>query len=289
MKKRLAVLGPAGTHSDAAAAHFNNLVGNVFAPVLYDEIGDALVAAIDESVDAAFVPVENSLEGAINVTLDFLAAADGLSVTHELVWSVKNVLAAKCPAKEVRQIYSHPQPVSQCRRFLRENFPNAEIIKVGSTAKAAATVAQEPREKYAAALCSRRAAALNGLSVLSENIEDSPNNCTRFFAVAGASAAKERSGESFAGDATDEKTLVICRIDGREAGSLLKVLEEFAALGVNLTRIESRPARTILGEYIFFFDVQSNTTAAVRERALNAVAQRSLWLKNVGTFPVLTA
>ncbi len=283
--KKLAILGPAGTHSEAAALYFNEVTGNVYTPVLYDEIFDALTATTNGETDAAFVPVENSLEGAINVTLDFLAAADDLTVVRELVWTVRNVLAAKGAAKDIARIYSHTQPISQCRRFLRGNFPEAEIIKVSSTAKAASVVAAEA-DHSCAAICTKRAAKLHGLGVVAENIEDTVANCTRFFLLTKKDAALPEIAPAAAD--TDERTLIICRIDGREAGSLLKVLEEFALRGVNLTRIESRPARTKLGEYIFFFDVESNTVApSKREAAIAAVTARSLWLKNLGTFRVL--
>ena len=285
MAKKLAILGPKGTHSEAAALYFNNVTGGIYIPVLYDEIFEALTATEIGETDAAFVPVENSLEGAINVTLDFLAATDKLTVARELVWTVRNVLAAKCAAKGIAHVYSHAQPISQCRHFLHENFPNAEIVKVASTAKAASIVADTDAARDSAALCTKRAAELRNLSVIAENIEDIAANCTRFFLL----TKKDAPPPIFpADDDTDERTLVICRIDGREAGSLLRVLEEFAVRGVNLTRIESRPARTKLGEYIFFFDVESNTPPAQRNEALAAVNARSLWLKNLGTFRVMT-
>ena len=280
MQEKLAVLGPPGTHSEAAAFFLNEIAGNIYAPVEYEEIYDALAAAAKGDTDAAIVPVENSLEGAINITLDFLAATNSLFVTREIVWTVKNVLAAKCPAANIKKIYSHAQPISQCQNYLRKNFPRVETIRVSSTAKAAKIVAGSEESVGAAAICTEGAANLNNLTVISSGIADTQTNCTRFFELRHAPLPAET--------ATD-KTLVVCRIDGREAGSLLKVLEEFAKRGVNLTRIESRPARTQLGEYIFFFDIEANTDEKTRQAAILAVEKRSLWLKNVGSFPVIIA
>ena len=282
MAEKLAVLGPPGTHSEAAARYLNGLLGGIYEQEEYEEIYDALRAAAVGETAAAFVPVENSLEGAINVTLDFLAATDELKVTREIVWSVKNILAAK-NAGDIRKIYSHAQPISQCQNYLRQHFSHAEIVKVSSTAKAAQIVGAA--DVGAAAICTARAAELNGLKVIAENIEDTDANCTRFFEL----RRTPRNGYDKYNEERGDKTLIICRIDGRTAGSLLKVLEEFAVRGVNLTRIESRPARTQLGEYIFFFDVESNTDKKTRDEAIEAVAKRSLWLKNVGTFRVTAA
>lgn len=274
---KLAILGPQGTHSEAAAVYLNGLLDNAYELVPFGEIYDALVAVEDGRAEAAFVPVENSLEGAVNITLDALATGDCFKVVRELIWPVRNELMAKCRFEDIKKIYSHPQPISQCRRFLRRYFPDTEIIKVASTARAAQLVAEEAPTD-GAAICTRRAGELNGLSAVVGGIQDNMENCTRFFEV------KRRTAENIL---PVDKTLVICNIDGAKSGSLLLVLEEFASRGVNLTRIESRPARTRLGEYVFFFDLEANTTQEAREEAIAAVKKRSIWLKDLGSFPVI--
>ncbi len=280
MKKKMAILGPKGTHSEDAALYLNK--SDEYELTEYEEIEDALLAAEKNEVDAALVPVENSLEGAINVTLDYLAASEKLVVARELIWPVHNALMAKesIDLAQIRRIYSHPQPISQCRTFLRKNCPKAQIIKVSSTAKAAETAADE---KKSAAVCAERGGALHGLSVLAKNIEDNSTNCTRFFEV------RNRENKDFPLDQKAQKSLVICRIDGRKAGALLEVLEEFAHREVNLTRIESRPARTRLGDYIFFFDIERGNSPKNEEEAVAAVKRRSIWLKFLGSFEVITA
>ncbi|MCI6751932.1 MAG: prephenate dehydratase, partial [Selenomonas bovis] len=229
-------------------------------------------------VASGFVPVENSLEGAIHVTLDTLARSEALVVAREVIWPVHNELMARCEAGAVRRIYSHAQPISQCRAYLSAHFPQAELVEVASTARAAKLVAAAPPEEGLAAICTARAGELYGLSPLAHEIQDSMANCTRFFEVV-------RRGMPLA--LPQEKLLIICQLDGSRAGSLVNVLQEFAVRGINMTRIESRPARTRLGDYIFFFDLETAVGEACIEAALAAVRAKCSWLKNLGAFPVL--
>lgn len=286
----MGVLGPRGTHSEAAAHYLAACLAaeGGLEMVLQPDIFDCLQAVEEGRVDSALVPVENSLEGAVNITLDTLAGSSGLSVMRELIWPVHNQLMAKCGAEEVIRIYSHPQPISQCRTFLREHYPQAEIIKTASTARAAELVGEEPAFLGWAAICPARAGRLYGLSTLAEEIQDNMANCTRFFQVSLDGGAAQQGPESAAGlSFKGDKLLVICQIDGHRPGALYGVLGEFARHGVNMTRIESRPARTELGAYIFFFDLELGTCeeAAWRE-AVSAVRSRSIWLKELGPFPV---
>ena len=277
-------LGPMGTHSEAAARWLSVQLARTgggerelrpFADI------DAVLHAVEAGeVASGFVPVENSLEGAIHVTLDTLARSEALVVAREVIWPVHNELMARCEAGAVRRIYSHAQPISQCRAYLSAHFPQAELVEVASTARAAKLVAAAPPEEGLAAICTARAGELYGLSPLAHEIQDSMANCTRFFEVV-------RRGTPPA--APQEKLLIICQLDGSRAGSLVNVLQEFAVRGINMTRIESRPARTRLGDYIFFFDLETAAGEACIEAALAAVRAKCSWLKNLGAFPVLQA
>lgn len=278
-KKKIGILGPQGTHSDAAATYLK--ATEDFRVVKYDEIHDALIAVQKGEIDSALVPVENSLEGSVNITLDILAKSENLMILRELVWPVHNCLFAKCSKDEIRRIYSHPQPISQCFHYIAENYPNAEIIKVASTAKAAQMVSKEPEENGSAAICAKLGGELNDLNLLAENIEDNNANCTRFFEV-----CRKENGSTVQ---NADKTMIICQIDGRRSGSLAEVLSEFSSRGINLTRIESRPARTELGAYIFFFDLEIDGRYDMVKVAVEAVRQRSIWLKDMGAFNVLDA
>ena len=281
--KTLGILGPKGTHSEEAALWLKKFLREDFKLEICADIFDVLTAVKDRKLDAGLVPVENSLEGSINITLDTLARSDTLEISRELVWKVKNFLMTKpqVEAGSIKKIFSHVQPLAQCRKFIHKNFPDAEIISTTSTARAAEIVAETVD---AAAICPERAGKLNGLVISAKDIQDNPNNFTRFFEI----KYRPRDAapiETFDGD----KVLLICQIDGSRAGSLCGVLQEFANRGVNMTRIESRPARTILGAYIFFFEIETDAGNDALKDSIRAVYDKSIWLKNLGVFPVIHA
>lgn len=283
--KKLGILGPPGTHSEAAAVWLNSTLEKKYELVIFPEIFEVLNAVEDAQIDSGFVPVENSLEGSINITLDTLARSDSLIVTRELIWPVHNHLTAKAGVKisDVKKIFSHPQPISQCQKYLRQKFFDVEIIKTTSTARAAEIVAASKAEEGFAAICTERAGQLNNLETLATEIQDNMANSTRFFEV--QRREKNFDFKNFDGD----KVLIICQIDGSCAGALCGVLEEFSERNVNMTRIESRPARTELGEYIFFFDLEVTPYRRLLYESIEAVRKKSIWLKNLGNFPVIHA
>ncbi len=281
--KKMGVLGPLGTHSEAAAQYLSRLLPERPELLVYPDIFAVIQAVEDGEVDSCLVPVENSLEGAINITLDTLARSDDLFVASELIWPVHNQLMARPGTQKICRIYSHPQPISQCRGYLQQHYPEAELIKVASTARAAEIVAKEPRGMGAAAICTKRGGELNGLVTVATEIQDNMANATRFFELRRMTAAPQ------APIGPAEKMLVICEIDGQKAGALYDVLKEFADRGVNMTRIESRPARTELGAYIFFFDLDVADNEEALRTSVAAVARKSKWLKDLGSFPVVRA
>ena len=280
--KKIGLLGPKGTHSEEAALWLKKFLREDWRLEICADIFDVLTAVREKSLDAGLVPVENSLEGSINVTLDTLARSDTLTVARELVWPVKNFLLTKPTAnvQAVQKIFSHAQPLAQCRNFLRKNFPEAEIVSTASTARAAEIVAEA--EENFAAIGTERAAKLHGLAA--KKIPADALNFTRFFEI----RHRPRDAaplETFDGD----KILLICQIDGSRAGSLCDVLNEFARRNENSTRIESRPARTILGAYIFFFEIETDAGDENLSEAIRAVYDKSIWLKNLGAFHVINA
>lgn len=280
MPKTMGVLGPKGTHSEAAATYLNGKLPEPCELVNFADIFDCLQAVEEGSVDAALVPVENSLEGSINITLDTLARSEDMEVARELIWPVHNQLMAKCQADAIKKIYSHPQPISQCRAFIHAHYPHAEIVKVASTARAAEIVAAAPASEGLAAICTKRAGQLLGLTPIASEIQDNMQNSTRFFEV-----RRRGTGTQVL---PKEKILIICQISGQNAGELYDLLREFAERGINMTRIESRPARTKLGAYIFFFDLVYTDHVALQE-SIEAVQKKTIWLKNLGVFPVIKA
>ncbi len=282
--KTVGILGPKGTHSEEAALWLKKFLREDWRLEICADIFDVLNAVKERKIDAGLVPVENSLEGSINITLDTLARSDTLTIARELVWQVKNFLMTRptVDAQSVTKIFSHAQPLAQCRKFLHKNFPDAEIVATNSTARAAELVANS--DENFAAICTERAGKLNGLTIAAKNIQDNPHNSTRFFEI----RYKPRDAapiETFDGD----KVLIICQIDGSRAGSLCDVLTEFARRNVNMTRIESRPARTILGAYIFFFELETDAGDEALRESIRAVYDKSIWLKNLGVFKVINA
>lgn len=276
----LGFLGPSGTHSEAAAMFLAERMEGGAELRPYSDIFSVMQAAADGEVDVCVVPVENSLEGAVNVTMDTLAQMDDLAIERELIWDIHNQLMAKDASAEVRTIYSHPQPLAQCRQYLKSHFPQAKLVATESTAKAAELVAAG--EAGAAAICTARAGELYGLSAIATEIQDSMTNSTRFYQL------RRRPVPALA-ESESGRAVIVCQIDGARAGSLCGVLEEFASRGVNMTRIISRPARTGLGVYIFFFDleIEAGKSRVPLEASIEAVREKSIWLKDLGRFPVL--
>lgn len=277
---RMGYLGPAGTHSEAAARFLLGQQSVSAELVPFADIYAAMSATTSGQVDTCLVPVENSLEGAINITLDTLAGGNRLVVEREFVWAVHNQLLGRGEASQAQTIYSHPQPFSQCREWLRRHCPKARLVETASTAAAARFAAQADPGARVAAIGTERAAELYGLAVLARDIEDNPHNYTRFYELRHAEPQRLPDGRT-------GKALVICDLDGSKPGALYSVLGEFAGRGINLSRIESRPCRTQFGEYLFFFDliVEPGNRAALRE-SIDAVRRRCLWLRDLGEFPV---
>ena len=276
----LGFLGPSGTHSEAAAMFLAEKMEGGAELRPYPDIFSVMQAAADGEVDVCVVPVENSLEGAVNVTMDTLAQMDDLAIEKELIWDIHNQLMAKKADAEIRTIYSHPQPLAQCRQYLKSHFPKAKLVATESTAKAAELVAGG--EVDAAAICTERAGELYGLFAVATEIQDSMTNSTRFYQL------RRRPVPALA-ESESGRAVIVCQIDGARAGSLCGVLEEFATRSVNMTRIISRPARTGLGVYIFFFDleIEAGKSREPLEASIEAVREKSIWLKDLGRFPVL--
>lgn len=274
----LGFLGPQGTHSESVALYWQQQFQPDWELKAYPSIYEAMQAVDAGEIDRCAVPVENSLEGSINITLDTLAHEFALQVELEIDWAVHNALLVKAGDISPQIIVSHAQPIAQCRNYLQREFPQAEIRQASSTARAAEIVAAAG-SGYAA-IGSLRAAQLYKLCVLRSDIQDNQNNCTRFFIL------KRPDSNLVCGT---DKTSLICQINGARAGSLCDILLELSKRDVNLTRIESRPARTGLGHYIFFFCIDAPSDRQNVREALAAVAQKSLWVKNLGSFPVIKA
>lgn len=276
--KKLAFLGPHGTNSEEAAIYMANLRKEKMNLVSYNTIQDAIQAVAQKDVDYCLVPVENSIEGSVRITLDTLAHDVDLMIESELIWSVHNQLLTKNPNAKIHTIISHIQPLAQCREYLKSHYPMAKTESVSSTARAA-----EKASCYGdgyAAIATKTAADLYNLQIIDTDIQDVEDNFTRFILLTNKDKVKKYQDVA--------NMMIICQIDGR-AGSLYELLGDFACRKVNMTRIESRPARTSLGEYIFFIEIDANVDKDILQEALMQASKKCFWLKNLGKFPVYKA
>jgi prephenate dehydratase len=273
---RVAYLGPAGTHSEEAL--------RASAPpdaeaVPYPTIYDAVIAVHEGAVDRAIVPIENALEGSVAVTLDTLTAeADRVRIEAEVVQPIHHCVIARTevPLAGVERVVSHPQATAQCARFLREHLPHADHVTAPSTADAVMTVCAEDGGR-AVALGSSLAAELYGCEVIATNVEDHPDNVTRFVWL----AREDEVGEP----GPDAKTSIVFWGGGDQSpGWLVDVLNEFAGRAVNLTRIESRPRRTGLGHYFFYVDLEGVAGSGPVKDALGAVRGHVEELRVLGSY-----
>jgi prephenate dehydratase len=270
---RVGYLGPAGTYTEEALrASAPQGIEEVPFPTIYDTV----MAVHDGKVDRAVVPIENALEGAVSATIDTLALdATDVRIVAEVDLPIHHcvVAAGELDLDEVKRVVSHPQATAQCRRFLRERLPGAEVVVAPSTADAVLSVRDSSGPDVA--LGSRLAAELYGCRVLAADVEDNPDNVTRFVWLA---PAAEAAGSG-------SKTSLVFWGSGDESpGWLVHALQELAGRGVNLTRIESRPRRISLGHYMFFLDLEGGADDPPVAEALAALSEQVEVLRVLGSY-----
>jgi prephenate dehydratase len=276
---RVGYLGPAGTVSHEALMTAPGANGYELVPL--PTLHAAVLAVHDGDVDRALVPIENSLEGAVSPTLDALAfETEDLAIVGELRHPVHHCLLAAAPLAldAVRTVVSHPQASGQCARFLRDTLPGAQVLAAPSTADAVRQVAAG--FESAAALGTRLAGTLYGCIVLLEDVEDDPSNETRFVWIARAGTEPvSAAGDRF------RTALVFWGAGSSGPGWLVRCLAEFATRDVNLTRIESRPLRQGLGEYMFFLDLDGRDSDPVVADAVAGLRAHADVVRVLGSFP----
>jgi chorismate mutase/prephenate dehydratase len=271
LEKELSVafLGPLGTFSEEAA---NKQFGGLTAPVQCSTIDEVFRTVASGKADYGVVPVENSTEGAIGRTLDLLMDTS-LSICGEIALAVHhNLLSKKSEKNQIRKLYSHAQSLSQCHEWLNQNLPGVERQAVVSNAEAARLAAEE---EGAAAVASRRAADLFGLNFLAENIEDDPKNTTRFLVLATHDVAP--SGR-------DKTSLVMAAKN--VPGAMVELLTPLARYQVSMTKLESRPSKMGMWEYVFFVDIEGHHEEAAVASALAELQQRASLIKVLGSYPI---
>jgi prephenate dehydratase len=274
---RVTYLGPAGTFTEDALR--DAAAGADLEPDPSPSVYAAIVAVQAGEADRAFVPFENSIEGAVRSTLDTIAFdAAGVTIVGEHDFPISHCLIARdeLPLDRIEVVLSHPQASAQCARFIRERLPGAEVRSASSTAEAVRLVSEH--DGPWAALGAASAAALYGATVLEDGVEDEPDNVTRFVWVA-------PDGTTPSGDPPWRTSLVFAELGEDHPGALVEALQEFSGREVNLTRIESRPLRRGLGRYMFFVDLEGAATDQAVEGAVEGLRGKAESVRVLGSYP----
>ena len=304
--KRIAHLGPIGTNAETAALAYVNWLSleetnSECTLCPYSTISQALEASASGLVDYSIVPVENSIEGSVTVTLDTLWRLNALRIKHALVLPISHALLSNAKSfNEIQKVYSHPQALAQCQSWLGKFIPGAQLIPANSTTEALEYL----QDSSIAAISAPRAAELYNLPILAHPINDYPDNYTRFWVLGRDGAeignAPKTDGSSITSatkptanshpDATSNctHTSLAFSVPANMPGTLVKPLQVFASRGINLSRIESRPTKRSLGEYIFFMDVEADVCSALVLEALDELKNHTEALKIFGCYTLLS-
>ncbi len=265
---RIAYLGPEGTFTEMAALGY---FGSSVERIPTASIEDVFRTVENGKADYGVVPIENSLEGTVNTTLDTFVDSP-LKIVGETFLRIRhNLVSNETDLKKIKRVYAHPQAIAQCRRWLSVNLPNVEFVETSSTAKAASVV---PLDKYSAAIASEVAAAKYDLKVIARGIEDNPLNYTRFWII----------GNRETNPTGEDKTTVICSVKDKP-GALYKLLEPFYEERINLTKIESRPSKRKAWDYLFFIDLEGHKSEEKVRRAINSAKEQTMFMKILGSYP----
>ena len=271
MVKRLSYLGPAGTYSEQAAFLYDSQAELLPFPTI-----PAVCRAVSDGVaDEGIVPIENSIEGSVVYTLDYLIGETDLSIFNEVVLPIDHCLMIRPGSnpRDVRIIYSHPQSLAQCRHFLEDNFPGAEPM--ASLSNSAAVSHMMESAHTAAAIAPQRAAELYGAEIIGRGIQDVTNNVTRFVLLGWQDHAPTGS----------DKTSLCFTFAEDAPGSLYSALGVFATRNINLVKIESRPTKESLGRYNFLVDCEGHRENGLLKEALSALQEQVSDLKVFGSYP----
>jgi len=265
--KKIGFLGPSGSYAEEAASRIDGEL------VPFDSIMEVMESLKQNEVDMGVVPIENSIEGSVGVTLDLLVHDYDLKIIGEIILPInhKLLLNKDTSIDEVKTVYSHVQALSQCRKFIEKM--NVNPVATSSTSMAAEMVKSQ---KYSAAIGTKKAAELYGLKIVADNIQDYDENSTRFIIL----------GKQFHSVTGKDKTSIAFSLNEDKPGGLYDVLGIFTKCNVNLTKIESRPSKKKLGKYIFFIDFQGHVDNIEVKNILNNIKNKVLYVKILGSYPM---
>ena len=271
MVKRIGFLGPIGTYTEEAALKYDQTAELLAFPTI-SSVGQAVSSGL---INQGVVPIENSLEGSVTFTLDLLISQSGLLISDEIVLPIQHYLLG-VPAirfSDIQEIYSHPQALAQCQTFLDQCFPHA--TRTASLSTVAAVTDMRNSTIPAAAIAPKRAAALHDVEIIGQDIQDNVNNVTRFVVLAAHDHI--RTG--------NDKTSICFSFTQDSPGVLYHVLGEFAERNINLAKIESRPTKEHLGQYIFLVDCEGHREELLVNEALTLISDRANMFKILGSYP----
>lgn len=271
---KIGYLGPAGSYSHEAACRCQTEFSELLEPVACAAFSAIVAGVEDGSLDYGIIPVENSTHGAVASVLDLLVNIQNCTVCGEVVLNIEHcLLSASTNPTDIKYVFSHEQALEQCRNFFRTRYPWMELIHCASTSQAC-ELAQKNGPSYGA-VAGFRAAGLYDLKIAAETIQDNQFNQTRFLLLGTREPAS--SGQ--------DKTSIVFAFDDDCPGNLYGVLKAFAEHRVNLTRIESRPAKHIMGKYIFHIDFSGHRQDVGGDKALAEIRRQVNWLKVLGSYP----
>jgi prephenate dehydratase len=278
---RAAYLGPPGTFSEEALLTSASRIGPEIEPLPVATVPDVVLAVQEGRAERGLVPIESASEGSVDATLDALAGrAPDVVIIDEVVRPVRHALVARDALSlgEIDVVVSHPQALAQCAEFLRHELPAARAVAWTSTAEAVRAAGEKTDERWAA-IGTPRAASLYGCTVVREGIEDLESNATRFVWLAPAGTAVDPARPA------SKTSLAFSGGGAGEPGWLVRCLSEFAFRGVNLTRIESRPRKDRMGDYVFFIDFEGGTHDERVGGAIDALRGHCDQLRVLGSYP----
>ena len=271
---KIAFLGPHASFTQLACSQIfpeNQLIPQ-------SNILDCFKAVINGDVDKAVVPLENSIEGTVSMTLDYLYHIEGIHIETEVVMPIAHQLMIHAQNENFETIISHPQALAQTYHFRHDHFKNIETRDFSSTAAAAKLVAENPHEKWAA-IANSYAAKLYGLKILHANIQDFEQNHTKFIVI-----SKKKDSLSLTFPKTSEKTSLLITLPEDHAGGLHQVLSVFAWRQMNLSKIESRTLKTGLGNYFFFMNIDNEWHPVRSKNALEELESIGATVKFLGHY-----
>lgn len=276
MKIKVGYMGPAGTFSEQAALKGFKDEGELVSLRSTSEIFDKLQSG---EIKRGVIPIENSLEGSVNLSMDLLFQNSFARVVGEIVIPVRHFLMVNHGTKitEIEQLYSHSQAIGQSNKYIDQYLTNVQVNYTGSTAQAAEVI--KGHKKWGM-IGSIRIKDIYNLEIIAEDIQDYNNNYTRFFTIANQLDVKE----GFPDMDKEYKTSIICAPEINEAGVLYDILGEFKKRNVNLTRIESRPTKRQLGEYLFYIDFIGHYKNRNVRTSLEGIEKRSSFFKVLGSY-----